>query len=88
MAKANKTEAVTETKVVEVKPARVTLDLSQEEADVLASILGRFQGNGVPWSIFEALYDVTNRRTGESILVDGVPVEGNVTTVGQERAVW
>lgn len=51
------------TKVVEVEPSGVTLELSVDEAQILRNILGRFEGNGPTKSIYEALRGFTHYRS-------------------------
>lgn len=61
MAKASKTPAVVETKVVEITPAKVVLELSEDEAGALHDVLGNISGSGDLRIIVDSLYSVLGR---------------------------
>lgn len=56
MSEATKLAAVTETKVVEIEPAKVVLTLSLEEANGLRTLMGRIAGDGPLRVIADSIY--------------------------------
>ena len=69
MATAKTTKAVTETQTVTIRPERVTLELSKEEAEYLHWLVGHLhicrltpRGDKLNRQIYRAL---SNRRSGE-----------------------
>lgn len=60
MAKATITEEKTKTTTVVVEPAKVTLELTEDEAVVLRTLLGKFLSGGPTSSMWHALNPVVD----------------------------
>lgn len=74
MAKATVVPAVTETKVVEVEPEKITLELTRAEAEELMSVTGRTRNDTLLSSVFWAL----NRAGVDSTKLQPVQGEGRL----------
>ena len=68
-------KAVTKTKIVEIRPATMTLTITKEEAGRLKSVLEHIiRGDGVE----DGLYDVISDWIGDEF---DIKVEGDITIV-------
>lgn len=89
MSEATKLAAVTETKVVEIEPAKVVLTLSLEEANGLRTLMGRIAGDGPLRDIADSIYaSLGTVNTGSEGIGNYVETSMKVRKTNPNRYTW